>query len=129
MMDTLRLVDHPLVATLGWTLTHFVWQGAVLGLMAFFLMRVARPAQASTRYVIGVSTLAAMMLAPVATFIGSSGLSSSSQRASAPAVRASQAGLVTGAIVAENPAVVHQLSPTAPGQAGSARVASGLGNQ
>ena len=117
MTDMLRLVDHPLVATLGWTLTHFVWQGALLGLAAFFLLRVASPAQASTRYVIGVVTLAAMMLAPVATFVASSGFSSSNRRAwpTASALEFSQAGLVTGAIVAENPSIVQQLSPSAAG--------------
>jgi beta-lactamase regulating signal transducer with metallopeptidase domain len=123
-MDTLRVVDHPLVATLGWTLTHFVWQGAVLGLAAFFLLRVVRPAHASTRYLIGAATLAAMMLAPLGTFVASSGLSSASQRgqsASMP-LALSQAGMVTGAIVAGDPTIVHQLSPATPG-AGSARAA------
>jgi beta-lactamase regulating signal transducer with metallopeptidase domain len=124
MMDMLRLVDHPLVATLGWTLTHFVWQGAVLGLAAFLCLRVVRPAQASTRYVIGVMTLAAMLLAPLATFISTSGYSSSSRRAwaTAPSPEVSQAGLVTGAIVAsvaENPGVVHRLMPTTRSSAGA----------
>ncbi len=68
MSDALRLLDHPLSSALGWTLVHFVWQGAVLGLVAFFLLRVIRPAQASTRYLIGVATLVAMMMAPVVTF-------------------------------------------------------------
>ena len=45
MSDALRLLDHPLSSALGWTLVHFVWQGAVLGLVAFFLLRVIRPAQ------------------------------------------------------------------------------------
>ena len=57
MTDTLRLLDHPLIATLGWTLTHFVWQGALVGLAAFVLLRVMRPERASTRYLIAVGAL------------------------------------------------------------------------
>ena len=125
MTDALRLIDHPLAATLGWTLTHFVWQGAVLGLIAFFILRVIRPMQASTRYLVGVCTLAAMLIAPVATFVSTAGQTASSRRAwevtnSSPVAGA---GLVTGAIVANfeaNPAAARQLIPPA----GDTRVAN-----
>ena len=117
MIDALRLIDHPLVATLGWTLTHFVWQGAVLGLFAFFILRVVRPAQASTRYLVGVVTLALMFLVPVGTFLSTAGQTASRQRASqntAAGASVATAGLVTGAIVANleaNPAGVRALLP------------------
>src|SRR5262249_52477897 len=47
-------------------LVHFLWQGALIGLVAFGLMRVPRFA-ATTRYTIGVAALAAMLAAPIAT--------------------------------------------------------------
>src|SRR5687768_12533033 len=69
MIDLSALVRHPAMQALGWTLVHFVWQGAALGLAAFLILRVVRPAQASARYLIGVATLGAMLAAPVATFV------------------------------------------------------------
>jgi beta-lactamase regulating signal transducer with metallopeptidase domain len=117
MVDALRLIDHPLVATLGWTLTHFLWQGALLGLTAFFVLRVVRPTQSSTRYLVGVVTLAAMVLVPVATFISTAGQTASSRRqwnGEATRVNVSSASLITGAIVANpegNPAAIRELLP------------------
>src|SRR3712207_2696563 len=105
MTNALRLIDHPLIATLGWALTHFVWQGALLGLTAFFILRVVRPSRASTRYAVGVVTLAAMLLAPVATFLTSAGQTASARRAwrNGEQIQMTGAGLVTGAIVANVP--------------------------
>ena len=51
---------------LAWTLIHFLWQGAALGVAAFVALRVER---AATRYLVGVVTLAAMLLVCVATFL------------------------------------------------------------
>jgi beta-lactamase regulating signal transducer with metallopeptidase domain len=129
MTDTLRLIDHPLIATLGWTLTHFVWQGAVLGLVAFILLRVARPERASTRYLIGVGTLAAMLLVPVVTFVSTSGATASSRvswRSIDALPMVSGAGAVTGSMVAsfeQNPRAVRQWLPTGEVSPGTADVA------
>ena len=116
MADTLRLIDHPLVATLGWTLTHFVWQGAVLGLVAFFLLRVVRPRQASTRYLIGVATLATMFIVPIATFVTTAGQTASSRFSWPPTAHTQvSTGAVTGSIIAnfeQNPAALRQWLPT-----------------
>ncbi len=116
MSDALRLLDHPLSSALGWTLVHFVWQGAVLGLVAFFLLRVIRPAQASTRYLIGVATLAAMMMAPVVTFFSGADSPTGSpfNRGTVAGLSDGTAGLVTGSIFTEsmgNPAAARQLMP------------------
>ena len=61
------LIEHPSLQALGWTLVHFVWQGAALGLLFWAGVRIARAA--SVRYVIGVATLAAMFVTPAATFM------------------------------------------------------------
>jgi beta-lactamase regulating signal transducer with metallopeptidase domain len=63
MTTLIELMRHPSIAALAWALIHFVWQGALLGAVAFVVLRIGRPARASTRYAIGVATLAAMMLA------------------------------------------------------------------
>jgi len=51
---------------LGWALLHFVWQGAALAALAAGAMTVCR--NASARYCAGVTALALMLAAPVATF-------------------------------------------------------------
>jgi bla regulator protein BlaR1 len=62
------LMQHPSIAELAWTLIHFLWQGALLGGATFLILRVVRPERASTRYAIGVATLAAMVIACTVTF-------------------------------------------------------------
>ncbi len=51
---------------LGWTLVHSLWQGTALSALAAAAMAVCR--RTSVRYVVGVSVLAMMLLAPFATF-------------------------------------------------------------
>lgn len=52
---------------LGWALVHFVWQGTALAALAALLMAISR--SSSARYIIGLTTLALMLLAPAATFV------------------------------------------------------------
>ena len=39
MSSALQFAEHPLVNALGWTLLHFVWQGAVIGLITYLILR------------------------------------------------------------------------------------------
>lgn len=50
----------------GWALLHFLWQGTALAAIAAAAMALCR--RASTRYLLGVSALALMLLAPLITF-------------------------------------------------------------
>lgn len=50
---------------IAWALVHFLWQGTVLALIAALLMRLS--SSSSVRYLIGVSTLAAMVMAVLVT--------------------------------------------------------------
>lgn len=62
-------LETPILQTLAWTLLHFLWQGALLGLVAraaFWLLRDRAP---QARYLVGCAALAAMAAAPVATFL------------------------------------------------------------
>ncbi len=52
---------------LAWALVHFLWQGAALAGVAWVLMRLT--SSASARYVIGVTTMAAMVIALGVTFV------------------------------------------------------------
>ena len=51
----------------GWTLIHFVWQGAVLAAVAAAALQLARRRSPTVRYVIGCAVLAAMLASPVMT--------------------------------------------------------------
>jgi len=52
--------------TLGWTLLHFLWQGA--GLAALFAVAAAVCRSASARYALAVGALVLMLVSPVVTF-------------------------------------------------------------
>ncbi|MGJ7917933.1 M56 family peptidase, partial [Massilia sp. LXY-6] len=41
-----------LIAALGWTLVHFVWQGALLGCIVAVLLTLLRNARPETRYAV-----------------------------------------------------------------------------
>ena len=73
--------------SLGWALVHFLWQGtAIAALAASAMVFFRRP---SARYLIGVGTLALMLVAPIATFfLYSEQHPSSSEVAKSPLVAA-----------------------------------------
>ena len=66
-MTTLALGISPeLLQALGWTLLHFVWQGAAFAALFAVANTVCR--QPTARYALAVITLVLMMAAPVVTF-------------------------------------------------------------
>jgi bla regulator protein blaR1 len=59
-------ISPELLRTLGWTLLHFLWQGA--GLAALFAVGAAVCRSAPARYALAVGALVLMMVSPVITF-------------------------------------------------------------
>jgi uncharacterized protein (TIGR03435 family) len=51
----------------GWTLVHFVWQGALVGLAAGAAVRLLGSASARTRYGVACGALAVMLASPIIT--------------------------------------------------------------
>jgi len=51
----------------GWTLVHFVWQGAIIGLASAALLRIMRRTSPQIRYVAACAALGAMLTAPLVT--------------------------------------------------------------
>jgi len=73
--------------TLGLSLLHFLWQGAVLAVLAAASMAVVR--KASTRYALAIGALLAMVAAPVFTYVAlreSSPIFAAAVQNSAPAI-------------------------------------------
>lgn len=62
------VADLPWIQALGWSLIHFLWQGAVVGVL-FALVRALLPAErSSARYLIGLMALLILVFCPVLTF-------------------------------------------------------------
>jgi beta-lactamase regulating signal transducer with metallopeptidase domain len=55
----------PWTHVVGWTLIHFVWEGAVLAVTAAIALRLCRHLSPNTRYVIACAVLATMLASPV----------------------------------------------------------------
>lgn len=68
MNQLLSLAHQPWAQTLGWTLLHFLWQGALLGLLAWGGLALLRGAEARVRYGVACAFLLLMVGAPPATF-------------------------------------------------------------
>lgn len=67
MINPANWISPELLRTLGWTLLHFIWQGA--GLAALFALAIAIWRKAAARYALAVGTLVLMMASPVITFV------------------------------------------------------------
>jgi bla regulator protein BlaR1 len=52
-----HLPGSPLVAALGWTLLHFLWQGALVGCATALLLTALRRARPETRYALACAAL------------------------------------------------------------------------
>ena len=63
------LSSLPWVERLGWTLIHFVWQGAVIAALYAAAQGLARSAKPQRRYFLACVALAAMLAAPAATWL------------------------------------------------------------
>ena len=89
-MTTLQtLLEHALVQSLGWTLLHFVWQGALVALAYAGVNALLADADARARYAAACLALALMLLLPVSTFF----VVNSSTRAAARAPAAQPPGV------------------------------------
>src|SRR5712691_4364411 len=66
MSNFANWISPEVLRTLGWTLLHFLWQGA--GVAALFTAACAVCRSAAARYALAVGTLVLMMVSPVVTF-------------------------------------------------------------
>jgi GWxTD domain-containing protein len=67
MSQLARWVHTPFALALGWTLVHFIWEGAALAALLMVALRLFRAAPAERRYALACLILAAMPLAFAAT--------------------------------------------------------------
>src|ERR1700687_6522895 len=88
MSNFANWISPELLRMLGWSLLHFLWQGA--GLAALFAVAAAVCRSAPARYALAVGALVLMMISPVVTFTWL-------QRQTNPAVRTGAEGASTWA--------------------------------
>ena len=62
------IFSHPVVYRLGWVLLHFIWQGALAGLILAVFLRLLTKRSTNTRYFAACLGLALMVTLPVITF-------------------------------------------------------------
>jgi beta-lactamase regulating signal transducer with metallopeptidase domain len=58
-----------LITTLGWTLLHFLWQGALIALLLACVLALLRGAASSVRYAVCCGAMVLMMCSAAATFL------------------------------------------------------------
>jgi len=58
---------NALINVAGWTLLHFLWQGALIAVAANLTLWLLRRAASHTRYAAACTALIAMLAAPVIT--------------------------------------------------------------
>lgn len=68
MRHTNALLAHPVFQLLGWTLLHFVWQGALVALAYAGISLSLRRSTANLRYLVACASMLLMLALPVATF-------------------------------------------------------------
>ena len=61
------LLSEPFGQTLGWTLLHFVWQGALVALLLALALHLLRRHTAQTRYAVACGALLLLLALPVVT--------------------------------------------------------------
>src|SRR6266704_1479370 len=109
----MRILAHgispELLQALGWTLLHFVWQGAALA--ALFAVTNALCRRATTRYALAVITLALMMAAPLITLAGLMRQRDPAVRHGAPGASALAVKPVAGVSVAAGPGAATPATP------------------
>jgi beta-lactamase regulating signal transducer with metallopeptidase domain len=102
-MNTIQaLTTQPLFQILGWTLLHFIWQGALAGVLFAGVNVLLRHCSSNVRYAAACSAMLLMLVLPLATFYIISASSESAladnqaqERASASLVRARDAASLT----------------------------------
>jgi beta-lactamase regulating signal transducer with metallopeptidase domain len=60
---------NPLVQAVGWTLLHFIWQGAVIALTAAIVLSLLEDRSARLRYAVSCASLVVMLLMPAVTML------------------------------------------------------------
>lgn len=68
MTSLIRFPELPLTRVLGWSLLHFVWEGAIVGVLLVCVLGLLRSSSPQLRYIVACSALLLMFTLPLITF-------------------------------------------------------------
>ena len=68
MTSLTRLCEQPLIHAVGWSLLHFLWQGALVALLLASALRVLSNRSSQLRYMAAACALVLMAASPLVTF-------------------------------------------------------------
>jgi beta-lactamase regulating signal transducer with metallopeptidase domain len=63
------LLDKPIFQALGWTLIHFIWQGALIAILYAVVSLLLRRFSANVRYAAACAAMLLMLIAPATTMV------------------------------------------------------------
>ena len=58
------LLSEPMMAAAGWTLLHFLWQGALVAALVAVARSALRNTSAQSRYLVGCAAMLALLVLP-----------------------------------------------------------------
>ena len=106
------LLQEPTARAIGWALLHFVWQGALVGVLAAVALRLLRQSDADVRYVVATIALAVMATLPVVTAVQSfEDANAGSSIVVSESAPVAARPLAATSVVTESVAVVPDASP------------------
>jgi beta-lactamase regulating signal transducer with metallopeptidase domain len=114
------LLAEPIFQALGWSLVHFIWQGAVVAALYAIANVFLRQCAASIRYGVACAALAGMLVAPLATLFV---MSRDSARSSDEAARSKPVTTAVETVPQPDLKLTAHAEP-APQQAAAPRAAS-----
>src|SRR6476659_3513917 len=63
------LLGKPIFQALGWTLIHFIWQGALIAIIYAVVSVLLRRFSANVRYTAACAAMLLMLIAPATTMV------------------------------------------------------------
>src|SRR5262245_41559462 len=69
MIPIETLLDKPIFQALGWTLIHFIWQGALIVILYAGVSVLLRRFSANVRYIAACAAMLLMLIAPATTMV------------------------------------------------------------
>ena len=67
-MTSLTPIEQPLIHAVGWSLLHFLWEGAIVALLLASALRLLSNRSSQLRYMAACCALVLMAASPLVTF-------------------------------------------------------------
>jgi GWxTD domain-containing protein len=68
MTSSILFFEQPLVRTFGWSLLHFIWEGAIAAVLLAFVLKLLNGRSPQLRYMVACCALVLMAILPLITF-------------------------------------------------------------